>query len=89
MSRGPWTPSRVRPPAIPVHDDSDMDSGLRGSRLRDVGLRVAHVTSVTHSSALPRGADERLHVIEITLECPATRRGKTILRLGHASFEGL
>ncbi len=49
MSRGSWTTPRIRPPAIPVHDHSDMDSGLRGSRLRDVGARVAHVTSVTHS----------------------------------------
>jgi hypothetical protein len=40
----------VRPPPIPVHDDSDVDSGLRRGRLRNVRVGVAHcVTAVGHS----------------------------------------
>src|SRR5579864_3891331 len=38
-------------------------------------------------SALPRGADQRLHVIEVPLEGPPPRRGQAILGFGQAAGE--
>jgi hypothetical protein len=44
----PRTPARVRPPSIAIHDDGDVNSGLRLSRLlvpaceRMTDVRVLH-----------------------------------------------
>ena len=46
VPRGARTAPRIRPPAIPVHDDRDVDSRLRGSRLRRAGARVLHGVAV-------------------------------------------
>src|SRR5689334_6629165 len=40
-------------------------------------------------SALARGANERFHVVEIAFEGATAGRGDGVLRLRHASLEGL
>src|SRR6267154_1457840 len=70
--------TRARPASISIHDDCHVKRALHD---KVKALR-------TGTSALPRDADERFHMIQIALQSAASGGGQAVFGLRHAALEG-
>src|SRR5262249_53250528 len=88
MARGAGEPTRGGPAAVSVHDDRDVEQGIR-MFTSTLHIKVSPEKKGSTTEGAAGRADDRLHVIEVALERPAASGGQPVFRLRAAALEGL